>query len=116
MTTNTTRTAAALEIAARIATAQAANHNAIGAWDAADVAPCEHDASHLTTSVYTSRPGDVIALAASEIECSDWRVETATVDRRNVVRLVPRHDASRRTRRVERVLRAYLRAVGVDCC
>ena len=112
--TKTAALAQTLTLATEFAVTRADNDNAGAAWFAADVRRDEVDDSHLSTYVHATAA--VFHAAAGGVDADFWRFARTTLDGRQHVYLVPRQEKSRATVRRERVLRAYLRAVGVDCC
>lgn len=101
--------------AARAAAARAANDNAGAAWTARDEAPDAHDLTHLATRVYGRHSREVYRTLTDEVEPRDWIV-LLHAHGRLAVALSPNATRCRRTERVERVLRALIRAQGVECC
>ena len=114
MTTAIALLAAAVSTASAAAVLRAANDNAGASWIAADTRADAYTDRHIST--YVRAHVAVFHAAAASVDCDYWRFEATSFDGRRSVRLAPRSIRCRASERQERVLRAYLRAVGVDCC
>ena len=116
--TATNTLAATVIRAASMAAEHTANDNAGAAWQSSDAAPCAHDYRHLVTHVLDlgARTRAVFVAITGEVEPRDWSIRVGRLDRRACIELAPRDEHSRASERRERVLRAILRAQGVEVC
>lgn len=106
-------TARIILAASRAAAQHAANDNAGLAWETRDRAPHADD-SHTSALVLSRAAAAILDGLCREVEPHDWIVRAGRCGTRGGVELRARDAASRATLRQEKVLRALVRAAGVE--